>query len=81
MTKRKISKPNFDLRRKFGVSIRKIREEKNLSQEELGFQAGIHRTYIGAVERGEQNISLDNIGRLTKTLKITLGDLFKNIHE
>lgn len=53
-----------------------MRKKLDLSQEELGFKAGIHRTYIGAVERGEQNVSLDNIGKLAKTLKIKLAELF-----
>lgn len=47
-----------------------------MSQEELGFKANIHRTYIGAVERGEQNVSLDNIFRLAKALRVEMKELF-----
>lgn len=47
-----------------------------MSQEELGFKANIHRTYIGSVERGEQNVSLDNIYRLAKALKVEMKELF-----
>lgn len=69
-------KPNLKLRKEFGQKVREMRKKMSLSQEELGFKAGIHRTYIGAVERGEQNVSLDNIGKLAKTLKIKLSELF-----
>lgn len=68
--------PNLKLRKQFGEKVREMRKKLGLSQEELGFKAGIHRTYIGAVERGEQNVSLDNIGKLAKTLKIKLSELF-----
>jgi transcriptional regulator with XRE-family HTH domain len=67
------------LRRKFGERIRQLRKEKGWSQEELGFQSKLHRTYIGSVERGEQNVSLDNIGRLAKTLKVKASDLFDKL--
>lgn len=64
-------------RKQFGKKLRELRHKANLSQEELGFRAGIHRTYIGAIERGEQNISVDNIDKLAKALKIPVSDLFK----
>lgn len=70
------SQPNFTLRRKFGNRVRELRADMGLSQEELGFKADLHRTYIGLIERGEQNVSLDNIGRLAKVLKVSLKDLF-----
>lgn len=75
--KRNYNPPNEPLRKKFGLRVRKLRKELGLSQEELGFKSNIHRTYIGAVERGEQNISLDNIGRLAKHLKVSLSELFQ----
>ncbi len=65
-----------NIRKKFGQKVRQIRKGAKLSQEELGFKASIHRTYIGAIERGEQNISLDNIYKLAKTLKVHVKDLF-----
>ncbi len=74
---RQYNKPDETLRRKFGARVRELRKKLGLSQEELGFKSNIHRTYIGAVERGEQNVSLDNIGRIAKHLKVTLSDLFK----
>lgn len=69
-------KPDLKLRKQFGEKVREMRKKLGLSQEELGFKANIHRTYIGAIERGEQNVSLDNIGKLAKTLKIKLAELF-----
>jgi len=64
---------------KFGERVRELREKAGLSQEELGFQAGLHRTYIGSIERGEQNVSIDNIHKITKALKISLSELSKSI--
>jgi transcriptional regulator with XRE-family HTH domain len=74
---REYNPPDNRLRMKFGTRVRELRKKLNLSQEELGFKSNIHRTYIGAVERGEQNISLDNIGRIAKNLKVSLSELFK----
>jgi transcriptional regulator with XRE-family HTH domain len=45
----------------FGLAVRKMRSDKNLSQEEFADIVGVHRTYVGSVERGERNISLKNI--------------------
>jgi transcriptional regulator with XRE-family HTH domain len=61
----------------FGKNLRKLREKQRLSQEELGFRAGIDRTYISGVERGLRNISLNNIHRLAKALEIPLDKLMK----
>ncbi len=62
-------------RRKLGETIRKIRTKQKISQEELGFRAKLHRTYIGAIERAEQNVSIDNIHKIAKALKVSPGDL------
>ncbi|MBP6002654.1 MAG: helix-turn-helix transcriptional regulator [Pyrinomonadaceae bacterium] len=61
----------------FGRRIRQLRTAKGLSQEELSFQTGFHRTYIGMVERGERNISLSNIGVFAKTFDLTVSELLK----
>ena len=60
----------------FGKRIRQLRTERNLSQEELSFLTGFHRTYIGMIERGERNISLANIGVFAKAFDMTLSELF-----
>lgn len=63
----------------FGEIIRDIRKEKELSQEELAEKAGLHRTYIGMIERGEKNITLENINKLSKALQTPLYELFKKL--
>jgi transcriptional regulator with XRE-family HTH domain len=64
------------IQKQFGKRVRNLRLEKGLSQEELAFKVGIHRTYIGGIERGERNPSLKNIAAIAKALGVTLSDLF-----
>ncbi|WCO01999.1 helix-turn-helix domain-containing protein [Psychroserpens ponticola] len=66
--------------KEFGLRIRELRLESNLSQEKLSFKTGFHRTYIGMIERGERNISLTNIAVFSKAFEMNLSDLldFKN---
>ena len=59
----------------FARNLKEIRGKQGLSQEELADIAGLHRTYVGSVERGERNISLDNMERLAGALKINIQDL------
>ncbi len=68
---------NISARQLFAKNLRKLRLEKGLSQEELADLAGLHRTYIGSVERGERNISIDNIERLAKALECQVIELLK----
>ena len=63
---------------KFGEKVKKERLKKNLSQEELAARAGVHRTYIGMIERAEKNITLGNIARIAKALDLEIMDLFKD---
>jgi len=60
----------------FGKKIRKIRNEKDYSQEEFAFKCGLHRTYIGCIERGEKNITIKNIEKIAKALKVKMSALF-----
>jgi transcriptional regulator with XRE-family HTH domain len=60
----------------FGQRLRKIRESQGLSQEDLAFESELDRTYIGSVERGERNISLRNIEKISQALKLDIKDLF-----
>ncbi len=60
----------------FAKRIRKLRAEQKISQEELAYRAGLHRTYIGMIERGEKNITLRNIEKIANALHVNIKDLF-----
>lgn len=60
-----------------GERIRAIRQDRGLSQEELAFKAGLDRTYVGSVERGERNISVLNLERLMRALGSTAAEALK----
>lgn len=63
----------------FGERVRELRLAKNLSQEKLADLAGVHRTYIGMIERAEKNITLRNIQKIAKALNVEKSELFKGI--
>ena len=60
----------------FGNRIRDMRKKQRLSQEDLALKAGLDRTYISGIERGERNPSLINISKTAKALGLTVKDLF-----
>lgn len=61
----------------FGERVRTLRQSRSLSQEALAFAAGLDRTYIGGVERGERNISLINIQKIAYALEVSPADLLQ----
>lgn len=63
----------------FGKSVQQHRKALGLSQEELADKAGVHRTYIGMIERAEKNITLCNIERLAKALGVEVSELLINL--
>lgn len=67
-----------DLER-FGARVRAERERQGVSQEELANRAGLHRTYLGGVERGERNIGLLNIARIARALGVAPAALFNDL--
>ena len=62
--------------KKFGLKVQQRRKELGISQEELAYRAGVHRTYIGMIERAERNITLSNIKRLADALGVEVKELF-----
>lgn len=62
---------------KFGGRVREERLRRGLSQEGLAEKAGVHRTYIGMIERAEKNITLTNIEKIAKALGVDIGTLLK----
>ena len=64
------------VRKSFGKRVRELRKQKGYSPEELADKAGLHRTYIGSIERGEQNVSIDNIDKIAKALKTPIALMF-----
>ena len=64
------------IQKQFGERIRGLRLAKGFSQEELAFKSGVHRTYLGGIERGERNPALKNIAAIAKALDVTLPELF-----
>lgn len=64
---------------RFGSAVRRRRGERGLSQEELAERAGLHRNYVGGVERGKQKIALENIVKLAKALTVKSRELFNDL--
>ncbi|MDP6603326.1 MAG: helix-turn-helix transcriptional regulator [Rhodospirillales bacterium] len=60
----------MEIRRQLGRNVRRFRLEKGLSQEELAFEAGLHRTYVSGIERGIRNPSVTNVAKLATALGI-----------
>jgi transcriptional regulator with XRE-family HTH domain len=71
----------LNARKIFSQRLRQIRQNRGLSQEELADLAGLHRTYVGSVERSERNISIDNMERLAQALEVDITDLLKEESE
>ncbi len=65
-----------DIRKLYGERLKAFRKEKGLSQEDLGFKSSLHRTYISEVERGRRNISIVNISKIAKALKLSIKEFF-----
>ncbi len=64
-----------DIKSQVGAKLRKLREKLGWSQEDLGFEAGLHRNYIGGIERGERNVGVENIAKLAQALGVRPRDL------
>lgn len=69
---------NPDLKR-FGRRVRELRQAAGLSQEELAERCGLHRTYVGGIERGERNVGVLNLLQLARALRVRPGELLANV--
>lgn len=69
----------MDVRKKFGKRLRALREERGWSQEEFADRAGLHRTYVSAVERGVRNPTLSVLERLAKAFGIKLSEMLEAV--
>jgi transcriptional regulator with XRE-family HTH domain len=63
------------LRKVFAANVRRRRLERGVSQEAFADLCGLHRTYIGSIERAERNVSLDNIERIANALQVGAAEL------
>ena len=68
-----------DILLRFGSQVKKQRLKQHLSQEELAERAGVHRTYVGMIERAEKNITLLTIQKLAKALDVSVARFFKGL--
>lgn len=67
-----------DIKKVLGQRVRKLRLLKNISQEKLAELADLHRTYIGSIERGERNVSLENIQKICDALNLSISEFFQD---
>lgn len=66
-----------EINKRVGINIKKYREKKGWSQEQLAFEAELHRAYIGQIERAEKNIGLTNLEKIANALTMKVEDLLK----
>lgn len=64
---------------KFGKRVQELRKQRGLTQEDLADLVGVDRSYMGFVERGERNPTLDKLVKIAKAFKITLSELFQSV--
>ena len=64
-----------------GANLRRLRVERHISQERLAFDAGVDRSYVGGMERGEENPSVDVLDELAGTLAVPMAELFAPLPE
>ena len=70
-----------EILKKFGLTIKMLRDQKGISQEKLGEISDLHRTYIGMIERAEKNITLKNIEKLAKALDVSISEIFTEMEK
>jgi transcriptional regulator with XRE-family HTH domain len=68
-----------EVHKKLGKRIAGLRKERGFSQEGFAHECGFHRSYMGALERGEKNVTLAMVNKVAKALKISLSELFRGV--
>jgi transcriptional regulator with XRE-family HTH domain len=71
----------MDLKERFGCTVRRLRKKAGYSQEAFADRAKVHRTYMGTVERGETNLTLDNIEKIARALGMKMWQLLKEMDD
>lgn len=66
---------------KYGQAIRTIRQSQNISQEQLAYLCGLHRTYISDIELGKRNVSLENIDKIAHALGVKISNIFVEVEK
>lgn len=69
----------MEVRRRLGMNVRRLREEKGFSQEELAFESGLHRTYISGVERGVRNPTVLVVEKIARALRASSASLLEDV--
>lgn len=75
MAKRQVRKPGKQIVQVLAANIRDLRHTQGVSQEELAARCGLHRTYVGSVERGERNVTLSTLEVLASVLRVSVPEL------
>ena len=68
---------DYSILKRFGNNVKRLRKSQGWSQENLSHKSGLHRTYIGSIEKGGRNVSLINIERIAKALHVDIETLIK----
>jgi transcriptional regulator with XRE-family HTH domain len=68
-----------DIKRALGKRVRELRDARDWSQEQMGEASGMHWTYIGQVERGERNLTLESIQKIARAFRLKISELFQGL--